>query len=138
MASNDTTQRLPTTEPATNTRADPRTDTHMRATVAKGQKRVPFTIDNLSAGGARLIGPLALKKGQHIEITLELEPRTFTLTAEVVRVETPDLLTDQIAVRFIDATVEMKAAIDAVVMQKRESDVARDEGDAVVVDQDML
>lgn len=136
MADDQTTQRLPTTQPPENTRADPRADTNIRATVVKGQQKVPFTIDNVSAGGARLIGPMALKKGQHIQIALEFETGRFTLTAEVVRVETPDLLTDQIAVRFIDATTEVKAAIHSVVMQECKSDGDDDAPDAVVVDED--
>lgn len=105
--------------------------------VIKGQKKVPFTIDNLSGGGARLIGPLAVKKGQNIEIALELDTGTFTIRAEVVRVETPDLLTDQIAVRFIDLTTEAKAAI-GVVVQRREREDDDDDRDAVVIDQDKL
>lgn len=135
MVDDQTTQPLLTTQPPENTRADPRADTNIRATVVKGQKKVPFTIDNLSAGGARLIGPMALKKGQHIQIALELGTAAFTLTAEVVRVETPDLLTDQIAVRFIDAATEAKAAIQTFVMQRRESKGDDDGADAVVVDE---
>lgn len=123
-------------EPAPNTRANPRIETNTLATVSRGQKKVPFRIDNLSAGGARLIGPLALQKGQHVEITFQLETNTFTLTAEVVRVETPDLLTDQIAVQFVDVTAEAKVAIDDLVMrtlhERTEDD---DDVDAVVVEQ---
>jgi hypothetical protein len=130
----ETTQRLPTTQPPPNTRADPRADTDVRATVVRGHKKVRFKIDNLSAGGARLIGPLALQKGQHIAITLELDAGTFTLAAEVVRVETPDLLTDQIAVRFIDATREAKTAIYDVV-QRHEAENDDDDRDVVVIDQ---
>ena len=99
------------------TRADPRVDTNTRATVTKGNKKLPFTIDNLSLGGARLIGELALQKGQKIDITLELDSGMVDVVGEVVRVDTPDLMTDQIAVRFLDPTPEAKAAIRDVVMR---------------------
>lgn len=134
MADDQATQRLPVMEPPPNTRANPRIDTNTLATVSRGQKKVPFRIDNLSAGGARLIGPLALQKGQHVEITFQLETNTFTLMAEVVRVETPDLLTDQIAVQFVDVTAEAKVAINDLVM-RRLHERSEDDDDAVVVEQ---
>ena len=119
-----------------NTRADPRIDTNTRATVSKGNKQVPFVIDNLSLGGARLIGELALQKGQKIDITLELDSGTVSVVGEVVRVDTPDLMTDQIAVRFLDPTEEAKAAIKDVVMRtlKDPKDHEDDYDDEVVIE----
>jgi hypothetical protein len=121
-----------------NTRANPRIDTNTRATVTKGNKQVPFTIDNLSLGGARLIGELALQKGQKIEITLELDSGTVNVKGEVVRVDTPDLMTDQVAVRFIDPTDEAKAAIKDVVMRtlKDPKDADDDFDDEVVIERE--
>lgn len=126
-------------QPGSSTRAHPRIDTNTRATVTKGTKQVPFTIDNLSLGGARLIGELALLKGQKIEITLELDSGSVTVLGEVVRVDTPDLMTDQIAVRFVDPTPEAKAAIRDVVMRtlKDPADNVDDfEDDVVIIEQD--
>lgn len=119
-----------------NTRADPRIDTNTRATVTKGAKQVPFTIDNLSLGGARLIGELALQKGQKIDITLELDSGTVSVVGEVVRVDTPDLMTDQIAVRFLDPTPEARAAIKDVVLRtlKDPKDHEDDFDDEVVIE----
>lgn len=119
-----------------NTRANPRIDTNTRATVTKGNRQVPFVIDNLSLGGARLVGELALQKGQKIEITLELDSGTVNVTGEVVRVDTPDLMTDQIAVRFLDPTAEAKAAIKDVVMRtlKDPKDADDDFDDEVVIE----
>jgi hypothetical protein len=121
-----------------NTRADPRIETNTRATVTKGNKQVPFVIDNLSLGGARLIGELALQKGQKIQITLELDSGTVNVTGEVVRVDTPDLMTDQIAVRFLDPTDEAKAAIKDVVMRtlKDPKDADDDFDDEVVIERE--
>ena len=124
------------TTPPPNTRADPRIETNTRATVSKGTKKVPFVIDNLSLGGARLIGELALQKGQKIDITLELDSGTVNVLGEVVRVDTPDLMTDQIAVRFLDPTDEAKAAIKDVVMRtlKDPKDAEDDFDDEVVIE----
>lgn len=124
-------------QPPSSTRAHPRVDTNTRATVTKGTKQVPFTIDNLSLGGARLIGELAVKRGQKIEITLELDSGSVAVVGEVVRVDTPDLITDQIAVRFIEATDEARAAIRDVVMRtlKEPGDTHDDYDDDVVIEQ---
>jgi hypothetical protein len=126
-------------QPPSSNRAHPRVETNTRATVTKGTKQVPFTIDNLSLGGARLIGELALQKGQKVEITLELDSGRVSVVGEVVRVDTPDLMTDQIAVRFIDPTPEAKAAIRDVVMRtlKEPGDSDDDfEDEVVVIEQD--
>jgi hypothetical protein len=82
-----------------------------------GSRASQFTIDNLSLGGARLIGSMALRLGQHIDIELELDTGPVKVTGVVVRVDTPDLLEDQIAVRFVDPPADAKAAIRDVVVR---------------------
>lgn len=106
--------------------------------VSKGTKKVPFVIDNLSLGGARLIGELALQKGQKIEITLELDTGTVNVVGEVVRVDTPDLMTDQIAVRFLEPSDDARAAIKEVVMRtlKDPKDADDDFDDEVVIERE--
>jgi hypothetical protein len=99
-------------------RRDPRIRTNTRAVVWFGSRAAPFTIDNLSLGGARLIGSMALRLGQHVDIELELDTGPVKVTCEVVRVDTPDLLEDQIAVRFIDPPFDVKSAIREVVMRE--------------------
>ena len=86
-----------------------------------GSRRAPFTIDNLSVGGARLIGSIALRKGQKIDIELELDTGSVKVTGEVVRVDTPDLMEDQIAVRFLDPPPDVSTAIRAA-MSRRAND----------------
>jgi hypothetical protein len=96
-------------------RAHPRILTNTRASLFIGSRRVPFTIDNISVGGARLIGTLALRLGQRIHLFLELDVGMVEVDAEVVRVDTPDLIEDQVAVRFVDASPEASAALRGVV-----------------------
>jgi hypothetical protein len=95
-----------------------------------GSRRAPFTIDNLSVSGARLIGGIALRKGQQIDIELELETGPVKVTGEVVRVDTPDLMEDQIAVRFLDPAPEARAAIRGVVSRRLANNEAEYNPDA--------
>jgi hypothetical protein len=101
-------------------RSAPRVGISTRATVSEGRRSAAFTIDSLSISGARLVGPLVLKLGQRIEIVLQLDTGPIQVDAEVVRVDTPDLMTDQIAVRFVDPSPETRASIREVVRQRLE------------------
>ena len=110
-------------------RAHPRVLTNTRAYVVSGSRHTKFTIDNLSVGGARLIGTLALRLGQRVHLVLDLDVGLVELDAEVVRVDTPDLLEDQIAVRFVDATPEVRDALRDVVSRvlEQQEQAAEDE-----------
>lgn len=92
-----------------------RVPTSIVATVTAGKRSVPFTIENISVSGAKLEGPLSLKKGEHIIILFEAEGHSVRLTAEVMRVESPDLMTDQIAARFIDPSPADREVIQHLV-----------------------
>lgn len=100
----------------------PRISARIQAFVTMGRRRVPFTVDSLSVTGARLVGPLALVRGQRVDITLELEGEIVEVGGEVVRVDTPDLLADQIAVRFIDLSPRSRLAIGAVLARRLDFD----------------
>lgn len=100
-----------------------RVPTSIVAKVSAGKRAdVPFTILNVSLTGAKLEGPLALKLHQIISIKFESESKSVAIEAEVVRVDTPDLIVDQIAARFVDPSPEardvmseiVKRALDAV------------------------
>jgi hypothetical protein len=104
-------------------RAHPRVVTNTRAYIVSGSRHTKFTIDNLSVGGARLIGTLALRLGQRIHVVLDLDIGLVEVDAEVVRVDTPDLLEDQIAIRFVDATPEVRTALREVVARVLERQV---------------
>jgi hypothetical protein len=99
-------------------RRDPRIQTNTRAMVWLGTRAAPFTIDNLSLGGARLIGSMALRLGQQIAIELALDSGPVKVVGEVVRVDTPDLLEDQIAVRFVDLSSDVRTALRATVSRR--------------------
>ena len=111
-----------------------RVHTSIVATVTAGKRSVPFTIENISVSGAKLEGPLSLKKGEHIVILFEAEGHSVQLTAEVMRVETPDLMTDQIAARFIDPSPDDREVIQHLVNKLLDE---QDEGnDDLLIDQD--
>jgi hypothetical protein len=99
-------------------RRDPRIRTNTRAVVWFGSRAAQFTIDNLSLGGARLVGSMALRLGQHIDIEFNLDSGPVKVTGEVVRVDTPDLIEDQIAVRFLDLQPAVRVAIRDTVMRQ--------------------
>ncbi len=105
----------PTQRIDTNRRSSRRVMTSLRAIVASGRRFVPFEIDNLSATGARLSGELVLLLGQRLAITFCLDGVAVGVTGEVVRVQTEDLITDQVAVRFVDPTPEAVSRIEAFV-----------------------
>ena len=111
-----------------------RVHTSIVATVTAGKRSVPFTIENISVSGAKLEGPLSLKKGEHIVILFEAEGHSVQLTAEVMRVETPDLMTDQIAARFIDPSPDDREVIQHLVNKLLDE---QDEGNNdLLIDQD--
>lgn len=101
----------------------PRVDVHLKAVVTAGPKRsVPFTIDSMSVTGARLTGPLALVLGQVLSVTFTASGHSVTIEVEVVRVDTADLLNDQVAVRFIKVPDHAKDAIEEFVRHRLEQD----------------
>ena len=104
-----------TTDKPDERRRAPRVDTSIRATVTSGKRTVPFVIDSISTSGARLIGPLALAMKEKIGVVFAEADQRIEVAAEVVRVDTADLMTDQIAVRFIDPTAEIQTALRALV-----------------------
>jgi hypothetical protein len=97
----------------------PRVDANLKAVVTAGPKRsVAFVIDSMSVTGARLTGPLALVLGQVLSVTFTATGRGVTIEVEVVRVDTADLLNDQVAVRFIKVPDDAKGAIEDFVRQR--------------------
>ncbi len=111
-----------------------RVHTSIVATVTAGKRSVPFTIENISVSGAKLEGPLSLKQGEHIIILFEAAGHSVQLTAEVMRVETPDLMTDQIAARFIDPSAADREVIQHLVNKLLDE---QDEGnDQLLIDQE--
>jgi PilZ domain len=115
------------TAPIPEKRVAGRVETRIPVTVIAGKRRIAFTIDELSITGARLTGQLPLEVGQRVRLVLDCAPGE-EIVAEVVRVHSADLVTDQAAVRFVELppalqpTLAALASGSAVVMQDDEED----------------
>lgn len=108
--------------------------TSIVATVSAGKRSaVPFTIHNLSVTGAKLEGPLALARGERIRVVFECEGERVELVAEVVRVDSEDLMTDQIAARFSSPTDEAQSVILRLVNKMLDAKEAESEADPTIV-----
>ncbi|CAN5907791.1 hypothetical protein BH11MYX3_BH11MYX3_26760 [soil metagenome] len=114
-----------------------RVPTSIVATVTAGKRPgVRFTIENISITGAKLEGELTLAKGERISILFTAVGHSVRIAAEVVRVETADLMSDQIAARFIDPSPEDKEAIQALVnkiLDEQDEDEDEDEDETEIV-----
>lgn len=106
---------VPTTRYDANRRSSRRVAVQLAAAVEAGKRRVAFTIENLSVGGARLSGSLPLIRGERLVISFVLDAMPVVVIAEVVRVHTEDLLTDQIAVSFVEPSAVAVARIEAFI-----------------------
>jgi c-di-GMP-binding flagellar brake protein YcgR len=62
---------------------------------------VTLSIENLSIGGAMLVGELTLSAGELLQILFEVDGSPVEVAAEVVRVDRLDMTHDRIAVRFL-------------------------------------
>jgi len=101
----------------------PRVPTSIVATVTAGKRTgVIFRILNVSVTGAKLEGPLSLALKDRIKIRFEWEGTAVELAAEVVRVDSPDLMTDQIAACFVDVPEETQAAIQELIARLLEAE----------------
>lgn len=111
-----------------------RVPTSIVATVSAGKRvAVPFTIHNLSVTGAKLEGPLALARGERIKVVFECEGERVELVAEVVRVDSEDLMTDQIAARFISPSDEAQSVIQHLVTKMLDAQQTDAEADPTIV-----
>lgn len=79
----------------------------------------------MSVTGARLTGPLTLAKGQKLSVTFTAEGSSVTIEVEVVRVDTADLMNDQVAVHFINVPDDAKAPIEEFVRRRLEEEEAQ-------------
>lgn len=105
----------------------PRVSPSIVATVSAG-KRGPerFTIQNISTSGAKLEGPLALTLRERVTLVFQLGDESVQLQAEVVRVETADLMSDEIAVRFVEMTDVTRDAVRKLVTRVLDDNDAAD------------
>lgn len=80
-----------------------------------------FAIRDLSAGGARLVGPLHLFEGERINVRIELD-EPFAITAEVVRVDQQRAVVE-VAFRGVapDALARIERSIRVMLGRMREA-----------------
>ncbi len=103
-------------------RRAPRVETALVVAVTARRRRVTFRIDDLSTSGARISGALTLVLGKRIRISLTFEGITVESDAEVVRIHTADLLTDQAAVRFLAVSATFHDVVDRYVSSLLDDD----------------
>ena len=70
--------------------------------LARSNDGVPFRIESLSIGGARLAGPLTLNNDEPVQILFELDGHPLDVRGEVIRVVDRTLDRDIVLVRFVD------------------------------------
>jgi hypothetical protein len=104
--------------------------------IARHKPGVAFLIESLSVGGAKLIGPLTVGRGERISILFEVDHAPVEVAAEVIRAESFDLETDHVAVRFIGMTDTSRRLIRDLVSQilDLEGDDPDDEAEERVIE----
>lgn len=109
----------------------------IEATVAT-PKRAPvaFTIENISVTGAKMQGPLTLKLKERITIAFFSDGERIEVQADVVRVDTADLLNDEIAVHFVTPSDEVTAKIAALVDKARDKEIEVESADSQIASGD--
>ena len=102
----------------------------IEATVAIGKRApVSFTIENISITGAKMQGAMTLKLKDRISIVFFDDQGRIEVQADVVRVDTADLMNDEIAVQFVEPSEEVTARIAALVEKALDKEIPVDSGD---------
>lgn len=97
-------------------RAHPRADVSTTAIVlARHNAGVELVIDSISVGGARLVGEIAVVVGEYVQILFESDGHPIDVRGEVVRAEKVDMVTDHVALRFVDTSDETKELLRRLV-----------------------
>lgn len=68
--------------------------------LARHNAGVAFSTESISVGGVRLLGPLTLEAGEHVQLLFELEGTPVDLEGVVVRSERHDVINDLVAISF--------------------------------------
>jgi len=85
--------------------------------LARHNVGVAVTLESVSIGGARFVGPLSLETAEEIQILFEIDGHLFEVRAEVVRIESRDMVRDRVAVRFVELTPEARELLHGLVEQ---------------------
>jgi hypothetical protein len=103
----------------------------IEATVAIGKRApVAFTIENISITGAKMQGAMTLKLKDRITIVFFDDKERIEVQADVVRVDTADLLNDEIAVQFVTPSDEVTSKIAALVDKALDKEIPVESADA--------
>ena len=84
--------------------------------LARHNAGVAFMIESISAGGARLVGPLTLEAGERVQLLFEIGGTPIDVEGEVVRAERQDMLNDRVAISFKNVSEETRALISRLVV----------------------
>jgi hypothetical protein len=98
--------------------ANPRADISTAIVLARHNNGVAMMIESISTSGARLVGPVTLIVGERIQALFDVEGIPVEVFADVVRVETQDIATDRITVRFVDVSDEKRAYLQRLVHRR--------------------
>jgi len=93
-------------------RGEPRAGVPGKARIERGGEIVELAIRDLSVDGARLVGRIQLFENDRVNVELELEGATFTVAANVVRMEPQN---SQVALAFQQISPEARATIKKAV-----------------------
>lgn len=111
-------------------RRDPRVDVAETAVVlARFNSGTDFTIENISVGGARIVGPITLDQGERIQILFEMDGLPVELKAEVVSIVTRTFESDRVLVRFVEVEPTMRDSIRAMVQRRLDRELERPAAD---------
>ncbi len=83
--------------------------------LARHNVGVAFSIESISTGGARLVGPTTLGVGERVQILFEIDGTPIDVEGVVVRAERQDFVNDRVAVRFENLSDAMRAFIHQLV-----------------------
>lgn len=90
----------------------------LTARVDTDKRNEAFEIHALSLEGAEMMGPLVLALGQRIRIALASAGESVEILADVVRVNSTDLLHDCIAVRFVAPSAAAGSVITRLMSER--------------------
>jgi c-di-GMP-binding flagellar brake protein YcgR len=97
-------------------RTDPRANVCAMVFVrVRHNEEVQLALYNLSIGGACLVGALTVQPGERLLLRLDLRDDIIEIHGEVVRAKPIDAMTDQVAVRFVEVSADVRARLRGLV-----------------------
>lgn len=111
-----------------NRREHPRVEVTAHAVIlARHNEGVTFTIESISVGGARLVGPLTLEVGERVLVLFEVAGTPIDVEGEVVRAERQDMMNDRVAIAFKNVSETARSLIHQLVLTSLDVEDRRSE-----------